>query len=78
MITMKNICKTYRTARRNAGFGEALLSFFHRDYDTVTALDNVSFTIEDGETVGYIGPNGHNNLVRTQKQSPCQIHGGAV
>ena len=58
MITMKNICKTYRTARRNAGFGEALLSFFHRDYDTVTALDNVSFTIEDGETVGYIGPNG--------------------
>ncbi len=58
MITMKNICKTYRTARRNAGFGEALRSFFHRDYDTVTALDNVSFTIEDGETVGYIGPNG--------------------
>ena len=33
-------------------------SFLHREYDTVTALDNVSFSIADGETVGYIGPNG--------------------
>lgn len=58
MITMKNISKTYKTAKRNAGFGEAVRSFFHREYETTTALDNVSFTIDDGETVGYIGPNG--------------------
>ena len=58
MIVMKNICKTYRVARRNAGFREAVKSFLHREYDTVTALDNVSFSIADGETVGYIGPNG--------------------
>ena len=58
MIVMKNICKTYKVAKRNSGFGEAVKNFFHRDYETVTALDNVSFTIGDGETVGYIGPNG--------------------
>ena len=58
MIVMKNICKTYRVAKRNAGFGAAVKSFFHREYETVTALDNVSFEIQDGETVGYIGPNG--------------------
>ena len=58
MIVMKNIRKTYRVAKRNAGFGEAVKSFFHRNYETVTALDDVSFTIQDGETVGYIGPNG--------------------
>lgn len=58
MIVMKNIRKTYRVARRNAGFGEAVKSFFHRDYETVAALDDVSFCINDGETVGYIGPNG--------------------
>ena len=45
MIIMKNICKTYRTARRNAGFKEAARSFFHREYETVNALDNISFTI---------------------------------
>ena len=58
MIIMKNIRKTYRVAKRNAGFGAAVKSFFHREYETVTALDNVSFSIQDGETVGYIGPNG--------------------
>lgn len=58
MITMKNICKTYKVAKRNAGFKETVHSFFRREYETVTALDNISFTIADGETVGYIGPNG--------------------
>ena len=58
MIVMRDICKTYQVARRNAGLEEAVRSFFRREYDTVTALDQVSFTIHDGETVGYIGPNG--------------------
>ena len=58
MITMKNICKTYKVAKRNAGFKEAARSFFRREYETVNALDNISFTIKRGETVGYIGPNG--------------------
>ena len=31
---------------------------WQRDYETVHALDNISFTIKDGEMVGYIGPNG--------------------
>ena len=55
---MRNISKTYKVAKRNAGFGNAVRSFFHPEYETVTALDNISFTIHDGETVGYIGPNG--------------------
>ena len=55
---MNNICKSYKIAKRNAGFKEACKSFFHREYDTIDALKDVSFTIEDGEMVGYIGPNG--------------------
>lgn len=58
MITMENVCKSYRIAKRNAGFSEACKAFFHREYEEVHALKNVSFTIEDGEMVGYIGPNG--------------------
>ena len=58
MIVMKNICKTYKVAKRNAGFKEAARSFFRREYETVQALDHISFTVQDGETVGYIGPNG--------------------
>lgn len=58
MITMKHVHKSYRIAKRNAGFGEAWKSFFHRKYETIHALNDVSFTIRDGEMVGYIGPNG--------------------
>lgn len=58
MITMKNVCKSYKVARRNAGFKEACKSLFHREYETIQALNDVSFTINEGEMVGYIGPNG--------------------
>lgn len=58
MITMENVCKSYRVAKRNAGFGEACKALFHREYEVIHALSNVSFTIGAGEMVGYIGPNG--------------------
>jgi len=58
MITMAHVCKSYRIAKRNAGFGAACKALFHREYDIIHALDDVSFTIRDGEMIGYIGPNG--------------------
>ena len=58
MITMENVCKSYRIAKRNAGLKEACKALFHREYEEIQALKNVSFTIKDGEMVGYIGPNG--------------------
>ena len=58
MIELQNICKSYKVARRSAGLGEAVKSLFRRDYTRVDALSDVSFTVRDGEMVGYIGPNG--------------------
>lgn len=58
MITMEHVCKSYKIAKQNAGFGEACKALFHREYEIIHALNDVSFTIRDGEMVGYIGPNG--------------------
>ncbi|MBO4290790.1 MAG: ABC transporter ATP-binding protein [Lachnospiraceae bacterium] len=58
MITMEHVSKSYRVAKRNAGFGEACKALFHREYEMIHALQDVSFSIADGEMVGYIGPNG--------------------
>ena len=58
MIEFHNICKSYRVARRESGFGNAVKSVFKREYSIINAIDNISFSISDGEMVGYIGPNG--------------------
>lgn len=58
VIEVQDLRKTFRVARREAGFGEAVRALFHREYDYIHALDGISFTIADGEMVGYIGPNG--------------------
>lgn len=58
MITMEHVCKSYQIVKRNAGFAAACKALFHREYEVIQALDDVNFTIHDGEMVGYIGPNG--------------------
>ena len=51
MIEFQNICKTYRVAKRQAGFTNAVKSLFSREYETIHALDDVSFRITDGGVV---------------------------
>ena len=58
MIDMNGISKTYRVRRREAGLGNALKSLVSRDDTLVPALQNMSFTVPDGQILGYIGPNG--------------------
>lgn len=58
MIRLEGINKSFRVARRKPGFGNALKALFSREYETVQALKDISFTIPDGQMVGYIGPNG--------------------
>lgn len=58
MIELRHIQKTFRVSRRSAGLSQAVKSLFRREYETIHALQDVSFTIRDGEMVGYIGPNG--------------------
>ena len=58
LIEMKNVTKTFRVAKRSAGFSKAVKALFQKEYTDIHALQDVTFTIKDGEMVGYIGPNG--------------------
>src|SRR5438270_13483137 len=58
MIEVARLRKWYRVHRREPGLKAALRSLFHRPYETVKAVDDISFSIAAGERVGFLGPNG--------------------
>ena len=58
LIFVDDLCKSFRSFRRREGVWGSIQNLFVRDYKTVAAVDDVSFSIERGEMVGYIGPNG--------------------
>ena len=57
-IQVDQLSKTYKVPERKGGFGAAVRSFFKRKYKEVKAVQEVNFTIERGEIVGFLGPNG--------------------
>ncbi|MCJ7501883.1 MAG: ABC transporter ATP-binding protein, partial [Acidobacteriia bacterium] len=58
IIEVHNLSKEFRTFRRREGVLGALQNLFVREYVTVHAVERVSFSIEPGVMVGYIGANG--------------------
>ncbi|MCU6710353.1 ATP-binding cassette domain-containing protein [Paenibacillus sp. J5C_2022] len=58
IIELQDIGKTFQVAERTAGLAAAVKSLFIRKYRKVEALNDISFSIGEGEIVGYIGPNG--------------------
>ncbi len=58
IVTTRDLRKVFRSRKRASGTLGALRSFFSSDYEERVAVDDVSFSIEPGELVGYIGPNG--------------------
>lgn len=58
MIKVNNLTKEFKTNKKYPGFKGAIRSFFSTEYTVKKAVDNMSFEIQDGEVVGYIGSNG--------------------
>jgi ABC-2 type transport system ATP-binding protein len=57
-IEARGLTKVYRTYKKESGLRGAIKGLVHRKYDETRAADNVSFSIEEGELVGFLGPNG--------------------
>lgn len=58
IISVKNLSKTFKKPIRDEGLRGMIKSLFSRKYEEVRAVDGISFDIEEGEIVGYIGANG--------------------
>jgi ABC-2 type transport system ATP-binding protein len=55
MITVHNLTKTYLTPVKS---GNILKDIFAREHKGYTAVDHISFEVEQNELIGFIGPNG--------------------
>jgi ABC-2 type transport system ATP-binding protein len=58
LISLEGISKSFKVAKRSAGIKQAAKALFIREHTIVEALQNISFSINEGQIVGYIGPNG--------------------
>jgi len=58
VIEVNNLSRHYKVPIREAGLKASIKSLFRRTYNTVKAVDEISFTIQPGEVVGFLGPNG--------------------
>lgn len=57
-INVKHIKKTFKVAKKQSGIKATLKNFIKRDYKYIEAIKDISFDIEEGSIVGYIGQNG--------------------
>ncbi|WP_036480449.1 ATP-binding cassette domain-containing protein [Myxosarcina sp. GI1] len=58
IIAVENLSKIYPVAVKQPGIKGTLTHFFRRTYREIKAVQNVSFYIEPGEVVGFLGANG--------------------
>ncbi|MDP3988546.1 MAG: ABC transporter ATP-binding protein [Candidatus Levybacteria bacterium] len=57
-ISVSHLSKYYKVYKKESGFLGSVKSLIWRKYETVKAVDNISFDIKEGELIGFIGPNG--------------------
>ena len=58
MIEVQHLTRIFRTYKKQPGFWGGVKGLFHRQFEETAAAKDISFTIAEGEFVGFLGPNG--------------------
>ncbi|EKE19288.1 MAG: ABC transporter, ATP-binding protein [uncultured bacterium] len=58
IIEVKNLCKTYEFVEKQPGIKYSFKNLFKAEKKKKEAVNDVSFSIEEGELIGFLGPNG--------------------
>ncbi len=58
IIEVEQVNKTFRVNKRKKGLAGMAANLIHPNYEYKKAVNDMSFTIEEGDMVGFIGPNG--------------------
>src|SRR5271165_311126 len=58
MIEVEHLTRIFRTYRKLPGFWGGVKGLFNRKYEETAAAKDITFSIAEGEFVGFLGPNG--------------------
>ena len=58
MIEVQNLTRVFRPYKKRPGFWGGVTGLFKREFEETAAAKDVSFSIAEGEFVGFLGPNG--------------------
>lgn len=58
IIEVQSLSKHFKITQKEPGLSGSIKSLFNRQYTITKAIDDISFSIQPGELVGFIGPNG--------------------
>lgn len=58
VIHVQNLSKYFKVYKKEPGLAGSIQSLWNRKYEEVKAVDDVSFDINQGEIIGFIGQNG--------------------
>ena len=57
-IEVKNLSKTFKVKQKEKGLKGSIKAIFKPKYKDKKAVNQISFTVEKGEILAFIGPNG--------------------
>jgi ABC-2 type transport system ATP-binding protein len=58
IIDVRHLCKSFEYYKKELGLKNSMRNLFYREKLTKEAVNDISYTIEEGEMVGFLGPNG--------------------
>ena len=58
MIEVSHLTRVFRTYKKIPGFWGGVRGLFKREFEETAAAKDISFSIAEGEFVGFLGPNG--------------------
>ena len=83
MIYAEHLKKEFKKTIKQPGLLGSVKSLFHPQTELVKAVDDISFSVGEGEILGFIGPNGAGKStvikmltgILTPTQGTCRING---
>lgn len=58
VIEVENLSKTFRVRQKEKGMKGSIRAVFKPHVEEIKAVNGISFAVEEGEALAFIGPNG--------------------